>query len=136
MIGLLCLLGVAGALWFLSRLSTPTADRAGHSASQEPLNEFDVKVEGEITGASPAELRAARITLYLPQMPLQLSRRWEQLEHPTSNAFVLPLQLKAPCPASLCLLRVQLAGKELEAGRQQVEAGADFVRFPPYHVRR
>lgn len=129
---ILCLACLAGALWMLQGQGSHTQIQA---TSQVSLSQFDLKIQGEVLGLSPIQLKEARVTLYFPQMPYQLTRRWEQMEHPTPSSFVVPLQMKAPASASLCELRLQIRDKVVQGGKVQVEATARQIALPPLQVK-
>lgn len=125
--GLLALLGGGG--WLLRASRPPAQTDLG---SREPLHHYNVRIEGRVTG-----LRPDRVTVYLPQLPYQLTRRWTELEHPSADRFVLPLEVKAQAPATMCHLRLQAGSKMLEAGRAKLESNATSLTFPAYqaHMR-
>lgn len=131
-VALLCLTCLAGLVGFFSGRG-PAGNPKDLSTSDPHL--YDLKVQGELLGVSAAQLQDARVTLYFPQMPFQVTRRWQQLEHPKANAFVVPLKFQVDCPASLCLLRLQVGDKKLQVGKIQVSSGTHSLNFPPTTVR-
>lgn len=131
-VALLCLTCLAGAVGFFS--GRGAAGGPKDLATSEP-HSYDLKVQGELLGVSPTQLQDARVTLYFPQMPFQVTRRWQQLEHPKANAFLIPLKFQVDCAASLCLLRLQVGDKKLQVSKIQVRPGTQALNFPPTTVR-
>jgi len=131
-VGILCLACLVGALWMMQGRGSVTQ---GQASSQTSLSQYDLKIQGEVLGLSPIQLKEARVTLYFPQMPFQLTRRWEQLEHPKPSSFLVPLQMKAPASASLCELRLQIRDKVVQGGKVQIEATARQIVLPSLQVR-
>ena len=135
MVGLLfltCLVGLGGLFW--NRVPGTVGPHPVQPGGVE-VQSFDLEVQGEFAGISPTRLREARVTLYFPQMPFQVTRRWAQLEHPKENSFRVPLKFQTECPASLCVLRLQMGDKNVNVGKVQVQSGDRMVTFPTARVR-
>jgi hypothetical protein len=114
-------------------MATP-APRVSSTSSGETLHSFEVKVNGKVVGLTSAQLQTTRVMLYFPQMPYQVTRTWKQLDHPQASSFVLPVRVRAACPASLCQLRLQVGERRVEGGKVRVEASAQEVDLPPLRV--
>ncbi|MBX3169341.1 MAG: hypothetical protein KF760_18215 [Candidatus Eremiobacteraeota bacterium] len=126
-----CLLGLAGGVRVLQGDAKATSGPSRGPA----MRQFDLKVQGEFTGLSPAQLQETEVTLYFPQLPYKVTRDWDELEHPRPEAFVMPVQLRAAASASLCYLRLQVRDQTLQAGKIQVEAGKPAASFPAFQVK-
>ncbi|MBT9588526.1 hypothetical protein IV102_34635 [bacterium] len=131
-VGLLCLACLAGSVGFFGG-GAPSGSPKDLPTSEPHV--YDLKVQGELLGVSPIQLQDVRVTLYFPQMPFQVTRRWQQIEHPKANSFSIPLKFQVDCPASLCLLRLQIGDKKLQIGKIQVRPGTQALSFQPATVR-
>ena len=129
-----CVIGLAGGAWIFQGHQGTNKDSRGVSKGPV-LNQFDLKVQGELTGLSPIELEEMEVTLYFPQMPYKVTKGWKELEHPRQGVFLMPVQLRTEASASLCHLRLQFRDKTLPAGKIQVEAGKPGAVFPPFRVK-
>lgn len=126
-----CVLGAGGAAWLLQGAgSAPQSQAVGSPA----VYSFDMQIEGEVVGLSPSQLNQCEVTLSFPQLPYQLTKGWQELKHPRPGAFVVPLQLRARVPASLCQLRLDLGGKRFQGSKVQLEAGKLKATLPPFQV--
>lgn len=111
------LLGLLGLAWMNFQPGTNGTNRPGNVANE--VRSYRVEVRGEVVGPVPARLP---VTLVFPQIPYQLRRRWNELEHPKPQEFRWKVEFRSEVPASQCFLRL---GKQQEGRRQQVLPGLD-----------
>lgn len=129
----LCILAGMGCVWIFQSIGS--GGSAGKTAGHEQLNEFNLTIRGEVSGLTPAQLKQTRVILYFPQLPFQMTKPWQDLEHSDPGSFAVPFRLQARPAASLCYLRLQVRDKRLEAGKVQIEHDAKEAVFAPYRVR-
>jgi hypothetical protein len=115
--GVCALLAVLGLAWMNLQPETNGTRRPSNVASE--ARNYRLEIRGEVIGSVPARLP---VTLVFPQIPYQLRRRWNELEHPKPHEFRWRVEFRSEVPASQCFLRL---GKQQESRRQQVLPGVD-----------
>lgn len=120
---LLFLLGLAGLLGCLVHLkSAPAAGGVAQESAQETCH---LRVDGILGGPKPSDWSKVSILLDFPEVPLQWSRPWLELEHPTPNGF--RIEAKFSCQTRPRSFRVCLQQS------QETQVAKDFLYGPEDH---
>ena len=115
--GMCAVLGLIGVAWM--RLPA-LASRRPSGKNRSELRIYRVEVRGEIVGKiSPSSV----LTLVFPQIPYQLRKRWQQLEHPQPQQFLWKFEFRAESLATQCYLRL---GKSKDSRKQQLHASPQW----------
>lgn len=105
--GVLAVMGLASFQWKSWKNPTKTVGAAALKAQS-----CRYEVQGEIVGRIRPE---DSLTLVFPEIPLQIRRRWKELEHPEPRKFYWPVEFRSQVVPTRCYLRLG----ERNLGREQ-----------------